>query len=283
MEGGSSFTWGSPKFERKSGTRQRGSSGGCSGDGESGGAERTNSAATLRSARRRAAEEALKDVRTLRLRMCTVPEETLLYPGFMHACETVLKNVLGPFRRNLRVVTIKGPTGCGKSYGVYSRYSGELVTMSATNGGTWFGGVEQGRVLLLDEFVGQVPINFLLQLLDPYPFRLPTKGGFTPAFYEIVFITTNLDPSQWYAATPGPNSSDQEIQKRQGNLECLYRRLGWSYDPLSRSRDYVEVPDLAIPDTKGQQTWLGYRLEDLELPEFKEEKEEEEEIPEPPK
>lgn len=267
VEGGSSFTWGQPRFERRTGTQRGRHPEGCSGDKET---EKTDGDGEVRGARRRAAQQALKDVRTLRRRVCTVCEETLLYPGFVHAVSFVQKNVLGPHRPNLRCITLKGPTGCGKSYGVYTRYSGELVTMSSTNGGTWFGGAEQGRVLLLDEFVGQCPINFLLQLLDPYPFRLPTKGGFTPAFYEIVFITTNLEPSQWYAATPGPNSSDQEIQKRQGNLDCLYRRLGWNYDPLLRSRDYVEVPELAIPDTKGQQTWLGYRLENLELPEFKE-------------
>lgn len=275
MEGGSSFTWGQPKFERRTGTRQGGSSGGCSGDGGQG--AQSHSDAKVRSARRRAAEEALKDVRVFRRRLCTICEETLLYPGWLHAFEVIQKNDLGPFRPNLRIVTLKGPTGCGKSYAAYIRYQQELVTLSATNGGAWFGGREQGRVLLLDEFVGQVPINFLLQLLDPYPFRLPTKGGFTPAFYELVIITTNLDPSQWYAATPGPNSSDQEIQKRQGNLDCLYRRLGWNYDPLLRSRDYVEVPDIAIPSREGQQTWLGYRLEDLELPEFKDDEEEEKE------
>lgn len=117
----------------------------------------------------------------------------------------------------------------------------------------------------------------MLQILDPYPFRLPIKGGFTPAYYEIVFITTNLDPSKWYAAKPGPNSTDQEIEKRQGNLDCLYRRLGWNYDPLLRSNDYIEVPDIAIPSLEGQKLWLQYRLEALELPKFEEEKEEEKE------
>jgi hypothetical protein len=271
MEGGASFTWGQPKIERKSRTRQRRSSEGHSGDGDKGSStEETGSASSARSDRRRAAEEALKEFRLLRARLSDIPETTLLYPGFLHAIQMVEKNVLGPYRANLRVITLKGPTGSGKSYGVYQRYSSELVTANTSNSGIWFGGTERGRVLLIDEFVGQIPIHMLLQILDPYPYRLPTKGGFTPAFYEIVFITTNLDPSTWYSATPGPNSSDQEVQKRQGNLDCLYRRLGWNYDPLLRTRDYVEVPDIAIPSREGQQTWLQYRLDALELPNFKE-------------
>lgn len=269
LEGGSSFTWGQPKLERR--TRRRpgtGIFGGSGTIGRSTSDSSEESPQTLRAVRRRAAEEALKEYRSLRIRLSAIPEETLLYPGFMHAAQMVSKECLGPYRPNLRIVTVKGPTGCGKSYAAYRTYSQELQSVQCANNGIWFGGQERGKVLLIDEFVGQIPINFLLQILDPYPFRLPTKGGFTPAFYELVIITTNLEPSKWYAAKPGPYSSDQEIEKRQGNLDCLYRRLGWSYDPLERSTDYIEVPDIAIPSLQGQRQWLEYRWNDLELPKY---------------
>lgn len=121
-----------------------------------------------------------------------------------------------------------------------------------------------GRVLLIDEMVGQIQLNMMLQLLDPYPLRLPTKGGFVPACYDLVLITTNLEPSKWYAASPGPNATEQEIEKRQGNLECLFRRLGWSYDPLKREERYIQVP-WVIASVEGQRQWLRYRLEGLGL------------------
>ena len=106
-------------------------------------------------------------------------------------------------------------------------------------------------------------LNILLQILDPYESSLPVKGGFAPAHYDTVFITTNVSPDNWYAASPRDNATQQEIEKRGGNIAALFRRIGYDYDPLKRVPEkYIEVPWI-IAEVEGQRQWLKYRLQAL--------------------
>lgn len=246
VEGGLQLCWGTKRHDHRSGSTTQESQMG------------------RQNPRRQAATRDLQDVRLQSKRPEDCGDDVLLYPGFIRAVSFITSSSLGPFRPDIRCVTIEGPSGCGKSYAAYRVGGEELVTVSTGNGGVWFGGRTYGRVLVIDEFVGQIQLNMMLQLLDPYPYRLPIKGGFVPACYNLVLITTNLEPSKWYATTPGPHATDQEIEKRQGNLECLFRRLGWSYDPLERKEEYIQVP-WVIASVEGQRTWLRYRLEGLGL------------------
>lgn len=125
--------------------------------------------------------------------------------------------IQGPYRPELKIITIVGYTGLGKSYSVFDNYS-EVYVPYYGNAGIWFDGYLEQQVICLEEFKAQIPLQKLLKILDPYPLQLEVKGGSTWAYYTIVFITSNSTPDNWYSNEKG--TRDEE-------LNALYRRLGY--------------------------------------------------------
>ena len=52
--------------------------------------------------------------------------------------------------------------------------------------------------MVFEEFAGQIPLQKMLKLLDPYPMALEVKGGMRPAMYTLAIITSNTRPDGWY-------------------------------------------------------------------------------------
>jgi len=83
------------------------------------------------------------------------------------------------------------------------------------------------KSIIIDEFYGWIPWAFLLRLLDVYPLQLPVKGGFVPAHYDRVYITSNKSPLDWYT------------KEKVGSFAPLLRRIDTcvkmteSYAPVS--------------------------------------------------
>lgn len=183
--------------------------------------------------------ETLDAIRKNQVRLRDVESELLLNTGFLQASKFLLSTKLGP-RRTVEVITIIGATGIGKSYAAY-KYGGDEIITYQRNG--WFGGADtQGDVLLFDEFTGNLPLSELLKLLDGYPNQLPVKGSFYPAHYTKVFITSNVMPEHWW------KKNDDEInQKREGELDCLYRRIGYP-GPDNSHPEYANGHFIVIPE-----------------------------------
>jgi len=120
-----------------------------------------------------------------------------------------------PRRDNLKVITIVGPSGIGKSYAVHDLYP-DVYVVNMGNSGLWWDGYTGQPAVLFEEFKGQVQLQKMLQILDPYPLRLEIKGGLVPARFSIVFITSNTMPSEWYENKDG---------RRDAELAALDRRL----------------------------------------------------------
>lgn len=213
--------------------------------------------------RRAAAIDALKKVRKGEIRPRDVDEEILLFPGYPAAEKRALKAIgKGPDRsESFRVFVVNGPTGVGKSYAFHKIAGGDYVGWISG----WFTDAENfHRILFLDEFVGGckdgIQLHQLLDMLDPFPQQLPIKGGFAPAMYDTVFITTNIKPDQWYSAI-GPNG--EEIKKRKENLNALYDRIGFIPDEpdpnYQRVRTYGHYLDLWEDDPENPM-FLGGRI-----------------------
>lgn len=120
-----------------------------------------------------------------------------------------------PRRDNLKVITIVGPTGIGKSYSVHDIFP-DIYVVNMGNSGLWWDGYTGQQAVMFEEFKGQVQLQKLLQLLDPYPLRLEIKGGLVPARFTMVFITSNYTPDKWYKNDDG--ARDEE-------MKALARRL----------------------------------------------------------
>jgi len=114
-----------------------------------------------------------------------------------------------PKDRDVRVLYIHGPAGCGKTRAIHEAYPDAFWKPE----GQWWDGYEGQPVVVLDDYYGDLPYAQLLKVLDRYPLRLPVKGGFAPAEYTTVLITSNAMLDEQYPGILG--------KKR----EALYRRI----------------------------------------------------------
>lgn len=98
-----------------------------------------------------------------------------------------------------RVEIIWGTPGTGKT-----RYCHDLARIFYDDdiwihgGGNWFDGYEGQRVAVFDDFYGCMDFGLLLKVLDRYKCLVPVKGSFVPWHPERIFITSNVNPANWY-------------------------------------------------------------------------------------
>lgn len=177
----------------------------------------------------------------------------LLQPGFIPAYKELTADVLGPYRPNLKIVTLIGPPGCGKSYAIQHFYPGHGRCIVGNNG-VWF---QQplADVMVFEEFAGQIQLQRMLQYLDPYPLALEIKGGMRPAMYTTVVITSNTSPNGWYKITDVQGGQDD---RRLDALRALWDRLGYSngsYIPVRTCGHYIECPQGLTVAEQRQYIW----------------------------
>lgn len=115
-----------------------------------------------------------------------------------------LSNILSPKRSSLTTANIYwGPPGTGKTTHVRELAGPDafyLTKAMVGSGSTvWMDGYEGQEDIVLDEFYGWVPLTYFLNLLDCIPMSLQTKGGSTQMRAKRVWITSNANPTTWYA------------------------------------------------------------------------------------
>ncbi len=92
-----------------------------------------------------------------------------------------------------------GATGTGKTRYVYDKEK-EHLWIASDNQLNWFNGYHGQDAVLFDDFVGckNNKFGFLLRLLDRYPMKVPTKGGFVNWKPRRIYITSNIEPRSWF-------------------------------------------------------------------------------------
>lgn len=91
----------------------------------------------------------------------------------------------------------------------------EVPDAEGLMGIVWFDGYDGHRTILFDEFCGQIPYRKMCRLLDGYPMKLQTKGGFCNKRWTRVFITSNVPFEDWY-----PGQADAKYK-----WDALRRRI----------------------------------------------------------
>jgi len=104
-----------------------------------------------------------------------------------------------------KVVLLVGPTGKGKTYYVRNMYKGNRdFFVKAIGDPKWWTRYDRHKYVLWDEFCGRasrVPLDQLLAITSEWPQYLETKGGETLFCPELLYITSNFTPNDWYDFT----------------------------------------------------------------------------------
>lgn len=100
------------------------------------------------------------------------------------------------FQTNVEVLI--GEPGSGKTRYVHDNHKDVYVVPEASSGTQYFDGYIGQETVLIDDFNGNIRYNLLLQLLDRYPMRVNTKGGYCQWRPKTVYITSNYDIDLWY-------------------------------------------------------------------------------------
>jgi len=104
-----------------------------------------------------------------------------------------------------------GRTGTGKSRRAWEEAGSEAYSKDPLSK-FWCGYHGQENVVI-DEFRGTISISHLLRWLDRYPINVEIKGSSVPLRTKRLWITSNLNPRQWY-----PDLDNE-------TLDALMRRL----------------------------------------------------------
>lgn len=104
--------------------------------------------------------------------------------------------------RDLNVTYIFGPTGVGKTRGIYAAHPAAEICR-ITNYGTPSNGIKfdayHGHpVMVFEEFHSQISLPDMLNFLDIYPLMLPARYSDRVACYTTVYLTSNIPLSAQY-------------------------------------------------------------------------------------
>lgn len=129
-----------------------------------------------------------------------------IYAMYKGGIEAMLRTYAKGRRTKPIVWVFFGDTRSGKSTRAMAeaeKYgSGETCWLGAKK---WFDGYDSQKLVIMDDFRGQMDFGDLLKALDRFP-NFPEKKGSTVNFRpEKVIITSNLHPAVWYPRISDPS------------------------------------------------------------------------------
>lgn len=98
----------------------------------------------------------------------------------------------------MEVLCYVGPSGVGKSRTVFERFPDAYWKSKNSGQQQFWDGYMGHSVIIIDEFYGWLPFDYLLRLTDRYPFSLDCKHGTLPLSARTICFTSNKHPSEWY-------------------------------------------------------------------------------------
>ncbi len=125
-----------------------------------------------------------------------------------------------PNRGRPNVTVLWGESGTGKS--LYCRqnfpesdsvYWLNKPNASGRNARAFWDGYDGQTVVVVDEFYGWLPYDFILRLWDYGPLRVETKGGSVPMVADTFIFTSNLPPEVWYDLESKPYHGEPMIRR----------------------------------------------------------------------
>ncbi len=143
--------------------------------------------------------DAVRDGATKRQLMDDYPEVIAKYPHFAHSVRnTYYKGVW----KKRRVILLYGDPGAGKTRFAHDDSSEGELWETPVGDKLMFDGVgPETTHALIDDFMGRgskFALHNLLKLLDGRPLSLKVMYTFTTWHPDVVYLTTNYKPQDWY-------------------------------------------------------------------------------------
>ncbi len=143
-----------------------------------------------------------------------------------------------------------GPSRTGKS--TRAMYEARLYAegeepyvLPRPQGKAWFDGYNGQKVVILDEFYGWLPFDLLVRMIDQLPLIVEKKGGTVQFRAELVIITSNRQPREWYKEESIPADRFEALERRlKGDLGEVIQMDVVIEEPWQPAEEDVEMEEL---------------------------------------
>ena len=171
------------------------------------------------------------------------PVQTFMYRNmFKGREEDIARRKFSKICRNVEVTYIYGPSRVGKTSWVLKQYGLDNVFVVDNYGEYQFTGYMGERVVVFDEFIGQVkPITKMNKLLEPYPLKLNIKGGITQARFDKVYIISNSPLKDIYTEDKTSNFSQYDAFLKRINHIVRFDKDGKTH--IEKNTQYEDIPE----------------------------------------
>jgi len=98
----------------------------------------------------------------------------------------------------MEILVIWGESGVGKSRYCHDNYPGGYWKSKNSGKQQFWDGYQGEDTVIIDEFYGWLPWDYLLRLTDRYPWDLDSKHGTLRCSAKTIIFTSNRHPKDWY-------------------------------------------------------------------------------------
>lgn len=119
-------------------------------------------------------------------------------------------------KEDLQVFLYIGKPGTGKTKKFEELY-GEEGYAFPIGKDLWSDGYQGQVAVCVDDFCGGMQLKDVLRFLDRYPIQIPRKGGFNWWSPDVIVLTTNVHPKDWYNYSTRTDSA-QALRRRIHNV-----------------------------------------------------------------
>lgn len=124
-----------------------------------------------------------------------------LYMRYANNIKRMICGAQSSHQKEWRILTVDvycGKSGAGKSKLVRELYPDLYLVNTRNKTEFLFNGYQGEKVILFDDFYGEVPYTYMLQICDGYKLPLNIKNGDTCAMWDTVIFTSNKTPKLWW-------------------------------------------------------------------------------------
>lgn len=182
------------------------------------------------------------------------------------------------FIPDLEVIVVWGKSRSGKTRWVLEQHPGTDIyepILSSSAGKYWFDGYDGQKVILLNEFYGQLRSHYMQNLLDCYRRQVEKKGDTVVSNWNKIYITSNVHPKDWYNSWENiPNKVEQSFIKR--ITKIIYKESeqqaptapSWDdlggYEPARKKRKTGPAWSDQVPQAVTMSAWKPKRKQKLQ-------------------